>query len=191
MDSFNNYNNVNKYIGYVQNKTKISEVKKMRITKVGYLFGILGATIMIVSELLLGIATVFLFFLLSIGASGPGLYDLGPMLITILISFVLGVIALRYVIKSKKGNKRAFLIILIIGIIGAIGVFIPLLPARILDIGGGETYPAPAVNLVNSLLYIESYLLINSGLLGLLTFTETELEDLEDVEADDYSLLST
>ena len=44
------------------------------------------------------------------------------------------------------------------------------------------------MNLINSLLYIEPYLLINSGLLGLLTFTETGLEVLEDVEADDYSL---
>ena len=67
-------------------------------------------------------------------------------------------------------------------------VFIPILPARTLDIGGGETYPAPAIYLGNSLLYIEPYLLINSGLLGLLTFTETEFDD---VEADDYSLLST
>lgn len=146
---------------------------------------------MITSEIILGLMTAFLFLLLAMGATGPGLYDLGPMPVTILISFVLGVIVLRYVIKSKKGNKRAFLIVLIIGIFAAIGVFIPILPARILDIGGGETYPAPAVFLVNSLLYIEPYLLINSGLLGLLTFTETGLEDLEDIEADDYSLLST
>jgi len=161
----------------------------MRITKVGYLCGVFGGIIMIVSELFLGMATAFLFFLLTLGATGPGLSDdLGLMPITILISLALGVIALRYVIKSKKGSKRAFLIILIIGVIAAIGVFIPILPARILDIGGGDTYPAPAINLINSILYIEPYLLINSGLLGLLTFTETGLEVLEDVDADDYSL---
>ena len=148
----------------------------------------MGAIIMIFTEVLLGLVIAFLFFLLSLGASGPGLYDeVALMPVTVLISIVLGVIALRYVIKSKKGSKRAFLIILIIGIIAAVGVFIPILPARTLDIGGGETYPAPAINLINSLLYIEPYLLINSGLLGLLTFTETEFDD---VEADDYSLLS-
>lgn len=161
----------------------------MKITKVGYLCGILGAIIMLGSETLLGMVTLFLFFLLSVGVTGPGLYDeLALMPVTILISLALGVIVLIYVIKSKKGNKRAFLIVLIIGIIAAIGVFIPILPARTLDIGGGDTYPAPAMNLINSLLYIEPYLLINSGLLGLLTFTETGLEVLEDVEADDYSL---
>lgn len=164
----------------------------MKIGKVGYIVGILGAIVMIGSQLLLGMVIAFLFFLLSVGVTGLGLYDeIGLMPITVVISLVLGVIALKYVIKSKKGNKRALLIILIIGIIAAIGVFIPILPARIVDIGGGDTYPAPAINLINSLLYIEPYLLINCGLIGLLTFTETGLEDLEAVEADDYSLLST
>jgi peptidoglycan/LPS O-acetylase OafA/YrhL len=164
----------------------------LKITKVGYLFGAIGAIIMIVSEVLLGLVIAFLFFLLSVGVTGPGLYnELTLMPITILSSLALGVIALRYVIKSKKGSKRAFLIILIIGVIAAIGVFIPIQPARILDIGGGDTYPAPAINLVNSIIYIEPYLLINSGLVGLLTFTETGIEELDYVEADDYSLLNT
>lgn len=157
----------------------------MKVTRVGYLCGLVGATIMIGSEIILGVLTLFIFFLLSIGGSGSGLYGLELMPVTVLISFVLGVIALKYVIQSRKGNKRAFLIVLIIGIIAAIGVFIPILPARILDLGGGDTYPAPAVSLVNSLLYIESYLLINCGLIGLLSFVES---DVSHVEADDYSL---
>jgi len=163
----------------------------MRIMKVSYWFAFIGAIIMIGSEIILGAITAILFLLFSLGVSGPGEFGLELMPLTIIISLVLGFIALRYTSKSRKGSKKIFLIILIVGIIAAVGVFIPIVPARIMDIGGGDTYPAPAVSLVNSLLYIEPYFIVNYGLVGLLSFVESEAASAYDeIEADDYSIVS-
>jgi hypothetical protein len=87
---------------------------------------------------------------------------------------VLGFIALRNILKSSEGSKKTFLIILIVGIIAAVGVFIPILPAKIMKLGVGITFTAPAVSLVNSLLYIEPYFILNYGLVGRLSFIESE-----------------
>ena len=161
--------------------------------KLSYWLAFIGSIIMIGSEMILGGINAFLFLIFTMGATGPGEYGLELMPLTISISLVLGILALIYTLKSKKGGKKAFLIILIIGIIAAVGVFIPITPARIIDIGGGDPYPDPAVNLVNSLLYIEPFFLINYGLIGRFSFLEPEIlsaETYADVDSDDYSLVS-
>lgn len=158
--------------------------------KVGYIFGLLGAIIMLGSEFGFALILLLLMGLLTMGGSveGIGAYGLELVPLTIGISFALGIVAMIFVIKSKKGNKKAFLIVLIIGIIAAVGVFIPIAPARVIDLGGGDTYPAPAVTLINSILFIEPYFLINCGLIGLLSYIDTGFED---VEEEDYSLKIT
>jgi hypothetical protein len=160
----------------------------MNTLKVGYILGLIGAIIMIGSDVILAGITGLIFFLLAIGASGTGLYGLELMPVSVSISLALGIVALIYLQKSKKGTKRSLIIILIIGVFSAIGAFIPLQPARTLDLGGGETYPAPAFYLVNSLLYIDPYLLINYALIGLQSRISLVEEDM--IEADDYSIAS-
>ena len=159
----------------------------MNLMKLSYWLAFFGAIIMIASNIILQLIFGFVFLLLAIGAEGLVGFELMPL--TIAISLALGIMAVIYVKKSKKGGKKTLLILLIIGIIAAVGVFIPILPARIIDIGGGDTYPAPAVNLVNSLIYIEPYFLINYALIGRLSFVESDLASVyEDVEVDDYSI---
>ena len=155
--------------------------------KLSYWLAFSGAIIMIVSNVILQVIFGFVFLLLAIGAQGLVGFELMPL--TIAISLALAIMAMIYLKKSKKGGKKTLLILLIIGVVAAVGVFIPILPARIIDIGGGDTYPAPAVNLVNSLLYIEPYFLINYELVGRLYFVEYDLASVyEDVDVDDYSI---
>jgi hypothetical protein len=101
--------------------------------------------------------------------AGAGTIGLEFTPISQAFTIVLAILGIIYSMKAKNGAKIGYMVILIIGLITAIGIFIPLIPPRILDVGDGSTYPAPAVTLVSSLIYIDPYLLINGGLIGLLT----------------------
>lgn len=104
--------------------------------------------------------------------------------ITQITTIVLAILGIIYSNKAKNGIKKAYMAILIIGLITAIGVFIPIVPPRVLDIGDGSTYPAPAVTLVTSLIYIDPFLLINGGLIGLLTAKFVSEEEREALKAE-------
>lgn len=139
------------------------------MANIAYIFGMIGSIGILASSLILGFIT-FAGMMLS-GLFGASVFSPGLPLygISILITVALGIIGLVYNTKAKKGSRLGYILILIIGAIGAIGVFIPIFPAITYDLGGGSTYPAPAVTLVTSLVYIEYYFLINAGIIGLLS----------------------
>lgn len=156
--------------------------------KAGYILGMLGSSIMLGSNIILLLLTVAFGILGGLfGGAGLGQIGLEFTPITQGITIVFAILGMVYSTKAKAGAKIGYMTILIIGLITAIGVFIPLIPPRILDIGDGSTYPAPAVTLITSLIYIDPYLLINGGLIGLLTadFVSTEEREELKIEKED------
>ena len=155
------------------------------MSKIGHVLGLVSSLIIIFSALMMGAITF-------IGFSLSGIFDpentqpiLGLPLYAVsdAITFALGIVAAIFSRKAKRGLKKGYYLMLIIGVIGAIGVYIPLFPAMTYDMGGGTTYPAPAVPLIISIVYIEYFLLINGGIIGLLS------EKLEYTPyAEDYAL---
>lgn len=151
------------------------------MTKAGYILGILGSSIMLGSNLIMLLITTVLGMISGLFVSDPeaNLAVLDFIPITQITTVVLGILAMIYSMKAKGGVKIGYMAILIIGLFTAIGVFIPLVPPRILDIGDGSTYPAPAITLVTSLIYIDPFLLINGGLIGLLTAEFVSIDERE------------
>jgi len=153
------------------------------MTKAGYILGIFGSSIMLGSNVILLLITVGFGILGGLfGAEGLDQVGLEFTPITQIITIGFAILAMVYSIKAKEGAKIGYMIILIVGLITAIGVFIPIIPARILDMGDGSTYPAPAVTLITSLIYIDPYLLINGGLIGLLTAEFVSTEEREELK---------
>ena len=138
---------------------------------------------MLGSNLILFVGTMGISMIVGLfTTSGPDITIFEFLPITQITTIALAILGIIYSKKAKYGIKKAYMVVLIIGLITAIGIFIPLLPPRIIDIGDGSTYPAPAVTLVTSLIYIDPFLLINGGLIGLLTVefvTEEERDTLK------------
>ena len=151
------------------------------MTKAGYILGIVGSSIMLGSNIILLFLTM-IFAMLSGLTAGDSVAILDFIPITQIVTVVLAILGLVYSMKAKGGARLGYMAILIIGLITAIGVFIPLVPPRILDMGDGSTYPAPAITLVTSLLYIDPFLLINGGLIGLLTVKFVSTEEREELK---------
>ena len=154
------------------------------MTKAGYILGIVGSSIMLGTNLVMFLITAAIGILSGMFDSSPGAtadpLDFIP--ITQITTVILALFALIYAMKAKGGAKIGYMVILIIGLITAIGVFIPLVPPRILDMGDGSTYPAPAITLVTSLIYIDPFLLLNGGLIGLLTAEFVSTEEREELK---------
>lgn len=143
------------------------------MTKAGFLLGIVGSGIMLGSNIVFFVINSMFY---TLGASGSTLPFIEVIPFSQMITIVLAILGIVFSMKAKGGLKTGYIAILIIGLIAAIGVFIPLVPPRILDMGDGSTYPAPAITLAFSIIYIDSFFLINGGLIGLLTvkFVSTE-----------------
>jgi len=154
------------------------------MTKAGYILGIVGSSIMLGSNIILLFLTMIFAMLSGFTGGDPesSLAVLDFIPITQITTVVLAILALVYSMKAKGGVKIGYMAILIIGLFTAIGVFIPLVPPRILDMGDGSTYPAPAITLVTSLIYIDPFLLINGGLIGLLTAEFVSTDEREELK---------
>ena len=154
------------------------------MSKLGYILGIVGSGIMLGSNVILLLITLVLGMIGGLFGEGLGEIGLEFTPITQLITIGLAIVGIVYSVKAKGGAKIGYMVLMIVGLITAIGVFIPIVPPRILDMGDGSTYPAPAITLISSLIYIDPYFLINGGLLGLLTaeFVSTEEREVLKVE---------
>ena len=141
------------------------------MSKLAYVFGLIGSIIIVASAFILGLINLTMMLLSGLfSLSGEAIPPVVPLyLISIVITGVLGIISLIYTLKAKKGHRIAYYIVLIIGVFAAIGAYIPMFPATTYDLGGGTTYPSPTIFLISSLVYIEPYFLVNSGIVGLIS----------------------
>ena len=109
------------------------------MTKAGYILGMLGSSIMLGSNVILLLLTVAMGIIGGLFGAGLGEVGLEFTPITQGITVVFAILGMVYSTKAKSGAKIGYMVILIIGLITAIGIFIPLVPPRILDIGDGST----------------------------------------------------
>ena len=130
------------------------------IASAGGAFLIIGGSVFLTMIMLM--SSLYQAFGSSLTAMGLDFF-----IVNFSLTLIFGIIAITASILGIKGKFWAHYILVGVGAIAVAGIFIPVVPNRIIDLGV-YLATAPQINLSSSLFYTDPFLVLLGGIIGII-----------------------